>query len=344
MKSLLLTFDYELFLGKRSGSVKKCLLEPTMKLQQILRSFGMTAVFFVDTTYLLLLEKQSKKHEKAARDFELITHQLQQLQREGHFLYPHIHPHWLDAKYLEQENQWNLSSIARYRFHLVSIPEREMLFSESNRILSEILKPSGVPYEFRAYRAGGWCIQPFDDFAPFFKKYGIKYDLSVLKGDKCESTLRYFDFSQTSSFPDIYRFSSSITEQDLNGEISEVCISMLDGTDFIGDFSSRVFMKLLPENFKRSIGDGLSAEYKGSQFETELKEDQIGPVREMVSIELLTSISLNRYLDYFSKNEFMHFISHPKMVSPHNLETLKRFLTKVVSRFSVETDFKKICP
>ncbi len=52
-RNLLITFDYELFLGSRSGRPEGCVLQPTELLEKVLTPFKAKGVFFVDTTYLL---------------------------------------------------------------------------------------------------------------------------------------------------------------------------------------------------------------------------------------------------------------------------------------------------
>ena len=71
-KNILLTFDYELFLGKRSGSAQKCMIEPTNELLKILLKNNAKAIFFIDTTYLDQLERVSINHQKAKKDLEII--------------------------------------------------------------------------------------------------------------------------------------------------------------------------------------------------------------------------------------------------------------------------------
>jgi len=63
---------------------------------------------------------------------------------------------------------------------------------------------------------------------------------------------------------------------------------------------------------------------------------------EMISIELLTDVRLPVYLKYIKKNDYMHFISHPKMLNNYNINIFKKILTKFVSKYEYETDFRKI--
>ena len=64
----------------------------------------------------------------------------------------------------------------------------------------------------------------------------------------------------------------------------------------------------------------------------------------MTSIELLTIINITDYISKFEKMEFLHFISHPKMLNPHNLTCLEVFLKKVLAKYELSTDFKKMLP
>jgi hypothetical protein len=136
-----LLFDYELFLGNRSGHIHDCMIEPTNRLMAIMAKHKIRSVFFVDTTYLLRLKKQAENSTQCAADFKTVATQLTDLVKQGHFVYPHVHPHWLDAIYDEKTNQWQLNDTAKYRFHNISDSEKAMVFNGSVKILEEILLP-----------------------------------------------------------------------------------------------------------------------------------------------------------------------------------------------------------
>ena len=106
IKHILLTFDYEPFLGARTGSVKKCLIEPTNHLIKILDIHQAKAVFFVDTLYIQELGKRNELKQ----DYLSVEAQLIDLYNNGHYIFPHIHPHWIDAIYL-QNGQFDLSNL-----------------------------------------------------------------------------------------------------------------------------------------------------------------------------------------------------------------------------------------
>ena len=181
-KKIIFSFDYELFLGRKSGTAEECLIAPTEKIHQILNSYEIKGIFFIDTAYLLFLKEVSLRDPLAERDLGLIFSQLRELVKGGHYIFPHLHPHWMDALYLPNTREWELNNLSKYRFHSLDFGQRQQLFNASVGIINEIASPVNSGYLINAYRAGGWSIEPFDDFRPFFDKFGIKYDFSVLPG------------------------------------------------------------------------------------------------------------------------------------------------------------------
>ena len=327
-KRLLLTFDYELFLGKRSGTVDNCIIIPTKKILEIFEFYKITgAIFFVDTTYLITLKNNN--NENCKTDFQKIEKQIKEIKSAGHYIFPHLHPHWLDAKYLPEINQWDLSDTKKYSFSALNKEEKEYVFSESIKILESIVGPQ----EYLGYRAGGWCIQPFSDFKPFFEEYKIWYEFSVLKGYSCVSDFQNFNFLKTPAKGN-YKFSDDILIEDEKGPFTEIPISSIKRS-LITKILNNIFIKFLYRKGITNYGDGLSTN------SASIKESK-SSVSEMASIELLTVINMTDYIKKFEKIEFLHFISHPKMLNPHNLNCLDVFLKKILSKHELTTDFKKM--
>jgi hypothetical protein len=336
-KNILFTFDYELFLGERSGSVQNCMLKPTEQLLLLFEKHKVSnALFFVDTTYLLRLKKEAQISEKAHVDFLAITKQIQILIQKKHYVFPHIHPHWLDAEYNEKKNEWKLPDLKYYRFHALNETQRTELFDASMALLKEMILPVAPHYQTDGYRAGGWCIQPFQDFLPHFKKHNIKYDFSVLPGIKNLSTAQYFDFTTAPENP-IYKFEEDILVQHSTGSFVQFAISVLQIPRKL-QFGNKLLLKYLWKTGNRSIGDGSGVVSK----QINLLEKETNPKNEMVSFELLTSLKLPLYKAFLNRKGFMHFISHPKMLSKHNFKCVDQFLKTALKKYSIETDFKKM--
>lgn len=343
-KYLLITFDYELFLGPRSGNVRECLLEPTEGIRKILAPKNVHAIFFVDTTYLITLQQYSEKYEACRQDLEAILEQLQNLVKDGHYIFPHIHPHWLDAKYLENEHQFTLQDISRYRFHKLKQEEKDFLFTESVNLLHSIARKVNPEYRIDAYRAGGWSLQPFADYKPYFEKYGIRYDFSVMTGMYQFSNAQFFDFSAAPRKP-VYRFSGEVTTEDTKGPFLEMGSSVIRiprAVFMLHRLHHRFLVKMRKDHtYGRGVGQQSKplpgfkpANIEG--FPTTRK------LHEAASAELLSIAKLPSYLNYFRDHQYLCFVSHPKMLSNHNLRMLDQFLEKAFEEHAIETDFHTV--
>jgi len=333
-RELLFTFDHELFLGKSSGTPENCLLRPGNAVVDILERYGLRGVFFVDTTYLLRLEDMALRYAAVADDLGQITGQLQDLLRRGHEIYPHIHPHWQDAVYDVRRNTWKLTDLSKYRFSELSPALREQIFEGSMRILRHVLASAGSAQRIDAFRAGGWCIQPFTDFEPHFRKHGIQYDLSVLAGAKRSTNAVRYDF--TAPLPaDAYRFSTDVMLPVPDGSYTELAISMVDlsSKGILDNLLNKVLWRI-PHG--RQMGDGQGVPFVDLEEGLSIK----GQRREMMSIELLNALRLPAFVRHIEDHAFTQFISHPKMLSPHHLSMLDRLLGNLSERFELRSDWK----
>lgn len=330
-KYILITFDYELFLGKRSGSVDKCVIEPTQKILDVLSPYKARAVFFVDTAWLVRLKEEEVNNPVARKDYDKVVQQLQQMAEAGHYIFNHLHPHWLDAKYHAETNNWELTDTKRYRFAALDKASRDMLFEKTVRLLEEIIQPVVPGYKAEGYRGGGWSIQPFVDFVPYFRRYGIKYDFSVMPGMKSITSAQQYDYTTASNnIP--YTFSEDPCKADKGG-FTEYPISTIR-EPYREKQLNRLLLKYLWIKGDRGFGDG-------SGIAPQITE-QVTSGKEMVSIELITRVKLPSYLRYLKKYDYMQFISHPKMLPEHNIRIFARFMKRAFSRYDIETDFMKI--
>ena len=59
----------------------------------------------------------------------------------------------------------------------------------------------------------------------------------------------------------------------------------------------------------------------------------------MISVELLNLVKFRIYLRFLQRNDYMHFISHPKMLSQHNLSIFGKFMKKIYSTYEIETNY-----
>lgn len=344
IKKLLVTFDYELFLGKRSGKVDSCLIIPTNKILKVVEEYGLKAIFFVDTTHLLKLKEYSNKYDLCKRDLERIEKQILQMIDKGCYVYPHIHPHWLDAEYILQSNEWNLTNIKRYRFEQLQKSEQHSLFSESHFYLTDLIRQHNPTYNCDMYRAGGWSLQPFENFETLFRQYGYTYESSVLSGFYSFTKAQYFDFSIHPSKP-IYRFEEDPCKEVMDGtfvEFTNQCIEVSTQKELFNRFWIKLLRHITKDHgFGRGVGQNETP--TPTSFPASKKGIRLGGSNhEYISIENMSAIKNSTYKEFFNQHDYMMFVSHPKMVTNHNLYCFRRFIESVSHKHLFETDFKRM--
>ncbi len=335
-KKILATFDCELFLGKRSGSVANCMLLPTAKILSLLKKHQITAIFFVDMLYLCRLKEAAEKYTKAKNDFDLIELQLIEMAEQGHYVFNHLHPHWLDAIYDKTKNEWMLKDASKYAFESLSEIERESVFERTMNLLNEILNKASERFAADGYRAGGLYIQPFTSFKKYFEKHGIKNDFSVLINaiGESDSGAGSFNFSEIAK--NIYSFSNEVAIEDKSGVFTEYAMRFVEIP--IGyRLLNSVFYRLSSKNKNHQrYGDGISTSNK-IYSSTKKRFSST----ETFSVEMLNDIKLPLYLKEAEQNNYLHLLSHPKLVSNYNLQIFDKLLGKLTAMKNVEFNFRK---
>jgi len=337
MKKVLFTFDYELFLGKRSGTVADCLLQPTRKLLNLLHQYKVRGIFFVDTLYLWRLKQEVQNRESVQEDYQAIVQQLAEAVAAGHSVFAHLHPHWLDAVYLANKNEWDLSNTRYYRFAALPTDKQAELFRISMHIIEEITA-NQPGYQADAYRAGGWSIQPFSHFYPYFIQYGIKHEFSVIPGKYHLSNVHSFDFREASVNQVVYRFDTDICENNPGGKFTEWTISTLHFNRFEKwfDFKISGLLKRLQKNniAKGQVMQGITAESGDLYCKPECK-------RIVSSFEGLNLYRVYKLLRSIKKVKYYQFISHPKLISDYDFRMAAILLKQLTNFKNLETDFRK---
>lgn len=343
-KNLLLTFDYELFLGKQSGQVEDCLINPTNKLAAILNQTGVKAIFFVDTVYLIRLKEMAGTTKVCQADFNKIVVQLQELILKGHYVFPHIHPHWLDAIYLPDTNEWTLESIEKYRFCNISKTEQHNIFKGSYDLLLEIAREVKPDYVVDSHRAGGWSVQPFTNFYPLYEEFGFKFDFSVLKRFYMFTQAQFFDYS---NIPDknIYHFNDDVTVEVPDGRFIEFVNSTIRVPRYMKFFDYLLHKILFKTGTDYSYGKGTGQSAIRINTAKPLSDkgyDMTNYINQYIAVEQMSFVKNPLYLAYLKNFKYMHFVSHPKMCTRHNLKNFKSFLLEVNKLYKLETDFRKM--
>ena len=309
--NIYLTLDYELYFGTPSGSVDRCILNPTDRLLEITEKTGAVMTYFVDAGYLLKLKQYSHEYPALKRDYDLVVDQIRRMVDQGNECALHIHPHWEDAVY--DGSAWQMD-VSRYKLADFNDNAVKDIFKKYKTILEEV---TGRPVY--SYRAGGWCLQPFERFEAVFRDNNIKLDSTVFSGGYKHNDTYFYDFRSTPNKTRWY-FTSSLTEEDTSGQFLELPISSYTyGPLFF--WSLFGMGRLNPSNHK-PIGDGKPVPGGGSKKELLFKRNVLP-----VSLDGYFVTRLNRALRHVKGND-MVVIGHPKACTPFSLDRLEQFILK----------------
>lgn len=314
-KRVIISFDYELFFGDEPGTVQNSLLAPTAMLMDALEYAGAKATFFVD---YLMLKYMLAENEITKTEAALIIDQLKEMVRRGHRIELHLHPHWVDAKYVN--GKWDFSNFSHYCLSSFSKEEITSMFVDGTRILETIAHEVDSDYKIIAFRAGGWAILPFEIIKEGFEKAGIKVDSSVMKGRIIHAYGYDLDFTNSPSTA-VYRFSDDVLREDEKGKFVEAQI---------GSFRHSIITTLLRDfycgkhvdKFKR-LADGTHNRKNDKKMPAKpLTRWQMYHRMQGFGLAGLPSFLLN-YEIRKSKAPYVVIISHPKDIMPITCPNIK---------------------
>lgn len=320
-KKVILTFDYELFLGQDTGTAQKCIIEPTNIILDLLKKYNARGIFFVDATYLLKLKETGHK------DLKVIKDQIYRIVKEDHNIELHLHPQWLDA-YKTGENRWSFKSFDRYSLHSLKKNEINRIFNDSIKLLEELIHNGNKKYKLTAFRAGGWAIQPFDTIKKYFNENNIVFDFSVNPGLYSKSgSCAFYDFCDTDTDLDFWRFNDDPCISVKKGKFIEIPVSTLQ----IKKIDLWLNYYLYKKNEKQS-GDGNSVVIKKNNLSIRKKIFNIFHVFSSCYFALSVDGLANKYFIKFLKKydkkvkNYITVVLHPKQLSKNSIKNLEYLL------------------
>ncbi|WP_295799697.1 polysaccharide deacetylase family protein [uncultured Microbulbifer sp.] len=311
---VLLTFDYELFFGRQTGTPQACMIHACDRLLQVLDAYAAKAVFFVDASYLVRLRDYSGRSVRLERDYADVIDHVRWLESCGHQIQLHVHPHWFDSSY--DGHSWNMVT-DRYRLTQWSSQEITKLVSRCAQELNAHLKHKAF-----VFRAGGWCVQPFSPIARALLSNGITADSSVYHGGQAASATHQFDFRSAPQHAS-WQFNTDPCQPDRQGAFTELAISSLRVSPF---FYWRFALSRLfgAKHRHRSFGDGRAIENGHSHLLHLLTHYS----HMAVSVDGYKSTLLRHAYQQAQRKHLSHFVAmgHPKSLTPCSLENLRAWL------------------
>jgi len=307
---IILSYDYEIFFNKNKSDCINTLVKPTSELLNIMNSYNVKSAFFIDAGYLFTLEK-NKHIYNIKKDHEAIIQQIKEIESWGHEIGFHIHSHWEDTKW--EKDKW-LFDLSRYKLADFNKIEAQEIFMKYYSYLNSI-----TTTEIRSYRAGGWCIEPFDHIRETMLKCGLLIDSTVFAGGKRISDTHSYDFS---NYPakDIWHFNEDPSIENENGRFKEMSISSMQMDSY--SYCKLMGMKILKKLSTKSTGKGIPPPL--SEITTNIFKQSSLPI----SMDTVKSEFLMREFKRKESNgdPYMGVISHPKSMDKESMKTLRKFI------------------
>jgi hypothetical protein len=311
---MVLSQDYELFFGK-SGTIEKCLFEPTDKLVAWAKGRNVPITFYVDAGMLVAMEREAKREPSLAKDLSQVKSHVESLAQQGHEIGLHIHPHWEDTGRVS--GAWDF---ARTRYKLDDFRDDEIadIVSRYAGVLNDLCDG-----DVTSYRAGGFCVEPFGRLRPHLEMVGIDTDSSVVPGLAIEDPEKGVRFRSSLDRPWWY-FSASPTQPEEHGAWVEVPITpqVLPFFHYWGRALDRVLKRQPPT----VSGDGSSKRI--GQREILRRLAGWGRTSELSS-DAAKAAQLETGHVSKQMRDVWHIMGHPKLVGDVSITALEKFIDRM---------------
>lgn len=196
---IIITVDYETWQPvpeNKEINWEKDVLSPANELMDACEKSGAKLTFFIEMCEVIWLEKNEPSIYAQIKD------QIKDIINRGHDVQLHMHPNWLPelgAKKNENVYEWNWDYI-----HLDACPnDISILIKDCKEKLESIVHEINATYKVRAFRAGGYRIQPFEKIRKALIENQIFIDTSVYMGGISDD--RGYDFTGCKSYTRPYK-------------------------------------------------------------------------------------------------------------------------------------------
>ena len=318
---LVLSLDYELFFGK-SGSVQRCLIDPCDALTDTARQAGLAITFFVDAGMILCMQRESASSAAVSKMADLVREHVASLAAQGFEIALHVHPHWEESRWAN--DAWDFSG-SRYQLRDYSPEEIHSIFTSYSECLQSLSGRKPV-----AYRAGGFCVEPFDRLIDALDQTGISIDSSVVPGASFQDPEKGFDY-RSSPNTEWWSFETTPRIASAGGRFLELPIATQRLP--LSYYWKRLVSRLLSVSTQKTTGFGDGYSLAASKFEILRRLAGISRVAEL-SIDDPKANHLQSQDVLGDDRRLWHLMGHPKLLSRKSLGQLKEFVVqKGIDRF-----------
>lgn len=338
--NLLITADYELFLGRNFGSHDDVLFEPTKRLITVCEDIGIPITFFADVCSVWA--HRDHDQDEYAQQFE---EQLRKAASTGHDVQLHLHPHWLHSQWTGSE--WHPATDRMYLAELGfnDTPDSApAIIKRGVDYLTELLRPVMPDYRCLAFRAAGLALQPQErELIASLLEAGIEMDSSVAKNILLKLDTVNIDYRNVPTAANWYLSAVDGINSDASSGLFEIPIAT-----FQSNLSTRLgFLWRRARSLGMRRGAGISRSARQTRWSG--LRTMIAYNLRFVSTNPWFSLScdtkgmncqmlvngLNNYVEQHrdSQNLFVSMITHPKLLFEPQLELLNEFVAEVCSKY-----------
>jgi hypothetical protein len=185
---IILTLDYEIF-GNGAGDVMRDIIQPTNRILEICdrRGVKLTIMFEVGEYWAFKQYDRELRGELGYSPSAEMKNQAIDAIERGHDVQLHLHPQWIGAKFSDglwylNVDQWRIADLPNGLGNEGDVFSIIGALYKGKKTLEDMLRSVNPDYECRAFRAGGFYVQPASDVIRAMKAVGIVADTSVVKG------------------------------------------------------------------------------------------------------------------------------------------------------------------
>ncbi len=332
MLHICITFDYELFLGKNNGTAKEVLFDPTDKLIRMLNEEGVSATFFADTCSIT--QHQRYGIGEYVRNF---SEQIQTMYKMDQDVQLHIHSHWLESEYKNEEWIFDSKSYRLQSFGFdESVEENVYSIIRSGReYLESTIQKVAPEYRCIAYRAGGFTLQPHQELIKALYKEGIRIDSSIAPMLSSGGANSY---EYTHVIQNVNWNISSDNEWWIDSNNTEALYEIPVATENKNPFCFLLKRIFCPQSIKLNLGTKRGSYINAGNVDSRKKVSVIN------YISCYNALSLDAYKAEFLYKQLIRYykkhhcnekdatiaiIGHPKLVIPEYINNLQSFIQMI---------------
>lgn len=322
--NIYITFDYELFLGPKTGSVENCLIRPTERYLELADRLRIRYIFFVDVLYLLKLREYMANHEALEKDYHQIVNQLSEAARKGHDIQLHLHPQWFYSTY--SKNGWK-QDFKHYKLDDCPIEDVAVMIERGCEMISEISSKRPI-----VYRAGGYSFPSNNQIVKLLHNNGITLDSSTVMFSKAHGIFQQYDYSEIRTF-DTYNFNFQNSQPMIGTDyaFTEYPVSCCRVPWLLNTLEKRMKLWRYRGEDKRIYGDGtgvglIDGNESGKSTIKLKRMISMKIIRASIDFTNATNLQLIYRKAKRANSNTMVIIGHPKNTTNVSLVFLEKFV------------------